>query len=227
MTEHSKDYELVDRYVRNELSADEEAYFEIRMLQSQQLQQHVQNALGIKEALKLDEKLKEPTITAISGSRHSRENPWKSMALAASVVLAVLSTLMFVKSSIEVNGLKRQIEELNQPKTSVLIVPVDIMRSTGNGSPDVIVQKPSANTIIQLDIELTRQSQVQSMLRIALYGDGPAPIASWEAAPLANGRTIAFLRSEQMPIGLVKLQISDADGKSLERRVLEFKRPVD
>ena len=41
MTEHSRVYELVDRYVRNELSADEEADFEIQMLESPELQKQV------------------------------------------------------------------------------------------------------------------------------------------------------------------------------------------
>ena len=227
MIKHSKDIELVDQYVRNELTADEEAEFEVRMLQSPPLQRYVQTALGIKEALRLGEKHAEPSLTAMGGNRHSRKNTWKSMALAASVLLAAFSTLMLVKTNNEAKELKRQIEKLNQPKTSILTVPVDIMRSSESGSPDVIVQKPSARTLIQLDIELTRQSQTQSALQFALYGDGPTPLARWEAIPLANGRTIALLRSEQIPTGLVELQISDIDGKILEHHLLEFKPHLD
>ena len=227
MTERPGDIELADMYVRNALTDDEEADFEVRMLQSPQLQQHVQTALAIKESLKLDEMLGESSSHTRSKDHHESGNSWGRMALAASVLLAIVSTLMLAKTSIESNQLKRQIAELVQPQTSVLTVPVNIMRSVGSGTPDVIVQKPSVGSVIQLDIELSGQSQAQPSLRFTLVNGGQESVVSWQVSPSANGRSTVLIRTEQIPNGLVQLQISDVAGNVLDRYLLEFRPPVD
>lgn len=226
MTEHSKNCELVDRYVRNELSADEEADFETRMLESPELQERVQASLGIKRALAMEDPT-EKSASEQQRSIHTGQNSWKTLALAASVLLAVFSTLMLVKTSIESGQLKRQIAVLNQPQTSVLTVPVDIMRSAGGATPDVIIQIPPAGTAVQLDIELTTQSQNQTLLNMALLDQQQNPLITWQAFPLDNGRSTVLIRSEQLSAGLVQLQISDADGVVLEQRLLEFRPPAE
>ena len=62
MTEQPNNIELADLYVRNKLTTDEETDFEVRMLESPELQQHVQTALAIKESFKLDKKLGDFTL---------------------------------------------------------------------------------------------------------------------------------------------------------------------
>jgi hypothetical protein len=227
MTERLSDIELADMYVRNELTGDDEADFEVRMLQSPQLQQHVQTALAIKESLKLEEKLGESPSDIRNSEHHKSRNSWGQMALAASVLLAVVSTLMWAKTSIDSNQLKRQITELSQPQALVLTVPVNIMRSFGSDTPDVIVQKPSAGSVIQLDIELSGQSRAQPLLRFTLVSEGQESNVSWQASPSANGRSTVLIRSEQIPTGLVQLQISDVDGNVMDRHLLEFRPPLD
>ncbi len=228
MTERRGDIELVDMYVRNAMTGDEEADFEVRMLESPQLQQHVQTALAIRESLKLQETIGESSSDPLSRDHHLKPGySWGRTALAASVLLAVVSTMMLVKTSIESNQLKHQIADLIQPQTSVLTIPVNIMRSAGSGTPDVIVQKPSDGSVIQLDIELSGQAQAQPSLLFSLLSGGQDSIISWQVSPSANGRSTVLIRSEQIPTGLVQLQITDVDGNILDRHLLEFRSPVD
>ena len=227
MTEHPADIELVDRYVRNEMTGDEEADFELRILKSPQLQEHVQIALAIKESFKLEEMLGESYSGTNNTNRYNPGNSWVQMTLAASVLLAVVSTLMWAKFNVESNQLKRQIAELNRPQTSVLTVPVSIMRSSGSGTSGVIVQKPSDGSIIQMDIELSAQSQAQDLLRFTLVSSASEPFIRWQESPTTNGGLTVLIRSEQIPTGLVQLQISDVAGNILDRYFLEFLAPVN
>ena len=71
MTERPGDIELADMYVRNELDGADEADFEVRMLESPQLQQHVKTALAIRESLKLEEILGE-SPSDIQNSKHHK-----------------------------------------------------------------------------------------------------------------------------------------------------------
>jgi hypothetical protein len=223
MTEHPTDIELADLYVRDKLSGDEEADFEVRMLESPQLQQHVETALAIQESLKLDQAHGKASPMALGSDQRKAGNPWGNMALAASVLLAVVSTVMLARTSIESDRLKQQVAELSQPQSSVLTVPISIMRSLGSGSPDVIVQKPPDGSVIQLDIELSRQSLAQPLLQFALESETESPILAWQTPPSANGRTTVLLQSRQIPTGLAQLSISDIDGNTLQSFLLEFR----
>lgn len=227
MTDRVSDIELADIYVRNELTGDEEAEFEVRMLGSSQLQQHVQTALAIRESLKLEE-LRVESSPPRRGRDHLELGiSWGHLAVAASVLLAVVSTLMFVKANIESKQLNRQIAQLIEPQTSVLTVPVNIMRSVGAVTPDVIVQKPSAGSIIQLNIELSAQAQAQTSLLFTLVNEERDSIIRWQASPSATGYSIVLIRSEQIPTGLAQLQVSDTDGNILGKHSLEFRPSLD
>lgn len=224
MTERPTDIELADMYVRDMLPADQEAEFELRMLESPELQQHVETALAIQQSLRLDQAHQEP------GHDNDDEpeimetgSGWKNWALAASVLLAVVSILLLAKSNVESEQLRLRVAELSQPQTLVLHVPVDIMRSFDAGTADVIVQKPPTGAAIQLDIELGQESRNQPLLGFSLLDATDTPIVTWQASPSADGRATALIRSEQTPTGLLQLTISNADGVVLDRRLIEFR----
>jgi len=227
MTERLDDIELADRYVRNKLAGDVETEFEVRMLENPELQQHVQTALAIRASLRLEEQLGDSSSGSHNSGQHKPRVDWGKLAIAASVLLVVVSTVMLAKSSIESNQLERQIAELTRPRTSFLKVPVNIMRSVGSNTPDVIVQMPSINSVIQLDIELSGKSQVHSSLRFDLESDEGISIATWKASASENGRTVVLFRSELIPAGFVHLRVSDVNGNILDRHLLEFRAPVD
>ncbi|MGB5291467.1 MAG: hypothetical protein WBN41_08455 [Lysobacterales bacterium] len=225
MTENLHDIEWVDRYIRNQLSAEEEAEFEVRMLQSKELQQHLQTAMALKESLKLDEEIGKSSARPPLTGQSRMKNRWRDMAIAASVMIALGSSAGLVVSRYQTDRLEQQIAELNQPATAVLLVPVHIMRSSEPGSSHVIVQKPPGRALIQLDIELSGQAlaQAQPFLQFALVNDKERPVLTWQASPLANGRATVLLRNDQVPAGNVRLEISDQGGNVLERHLLEFR----
>lgn len=223
MTRHLTDGELADLYVLDKLPGDEEAEFEERMLVDQQLQQHVETALAIKEALKLEQTLCEKTSGSRDKFHRKNANSWGGLALAASVLLTVVSVVMLARSGHEVDQLERKVAELSRPQTSVLKVPVNIMRSAVSASPEVIVQKPQNGGLIQLDIQLNIQSQTQPSLNFALENEMGVSIETWSAVPASNGHSIVLLRSEQIPVGKASLKISDSDGNILDRRLVEFR----
>ncbi len=141
----------VDRYLRNGLTTDEEAVFETALLDSPDLQLQLETALGIRQAVLLqaaagatEKAYPPPTLDA--------RNHWQPLALAASVVLAVFSTTMYWQVSNKAGMLQSEITAMSQPRTSVLTVPVDIMRSADSQTPDVMVQKPEGNALLVLDV---------------------------------------------------------------------------
>jgi len=223
MIENLGDFELVDRYVRNQLSAEDEADFELRMLQSKELQQHLQAALGIKETFKLDERTAKSSTKSPVADQSRLNFHWKDMAIAASVLIAVITSAGLVVSQYQSNRLEDKIAELNQPPTSVLVVPVQIMRSSKMGSSKVLVAKPSGRTLIQLDIELSRKAQAIPLLQFTLINDGQESLLRWQASPSASGRATVLLRNDQVPVGRMLLNISDNNGNVLEHHMLEFR----
>lgn len=223
MIERPTDIELADLYVRDKLSAGEEADFELRMLEDPELQEHVQTALAIRQCLKLGQACDEPGRTDTGMEARGSGDSWRNWVLAASVLLAVVTTLMLAKSNVESEQLRLRVAELSQPQTSVLSVPVNIMRTLGAGAADVIVQKPPAGSAIQLDIELGADSRNQGLLNFALSSDAGTPIVSWQASPSADGRATVLIRSELIPAGMVQLDIIHPDGNVLDRRLLEFR----
>jgi len=223
MTENLNDIEWVDRYIRNQLSAEEEAEFEVRMLQSKELQQHLQTAMALKESLKLDGEIGKTSARPPLIGQSRMKHRWRDMAIAASVLIALVSSAGLLSSRYRTIRLEQQIADLNQPATAVLLVPVQIMRSSEPGSSHVIVQKPPGRALIQLDIELSGQAQAQPILQFALVNDKQSPVLTWQASPLANGRATVLLRNDQVPTGNVRLEISDQGGNVLERHLLEFR----
>lgn len=73
------------------------------------------------------------------------------------------------------DNLQRQLDLLNQPRSQVLTVPVNIMRSAHGQVPDVIVQKPAGRAAILLDIELGPLARKLELLEFALVDEAEIP----------------------------------------------------
>lgn len=216
------DETFVDRYIRDELSAEELAAFEEALLEDPELQLHVETALGIRQVLSQAQALGDSA--APRPGRGRTRNQWAPLAMAASVLLALVSATLLWRTSLESNELKAQIEALKQPRTSVLQVPVDIMRSSGNVTPDVIIQKPAGHGLVVLDIELPPEFQNAPLIHFELRRDEAPPIVSWSARPGQDGRSSVALNAEAIPLGLIHLYISDEAGELRESRLLEFRQ---
>jgi hypothetical protein len=223
MADRQFNEEWVDRYVRDELSAEDEAAFEEALLEDAELQAQVEAVLGIRETLKREQSLAETA----SLSEPPVRNQWSTLAMAASVLLAVVSTTLFWRASVETNELREQVEALQQPRGSVLRVPVDIMRSAGNATPDVIVQKPSGRALLVLDIELSPTFRDLSVIQLELQSQGGEALLAWSASPRADGRVVTALNSEIVPDGEVWLLLSAPEGTLSESRLIEFRAPAD
>ena len=222
MTEQSKYSDWIDRYVRDELSDEEGVVFEERLIEDTQLQTELETVLAIRRALKLDDELASDSrqwAGTVSGA-----NQWSSMAIAASVLLAIVSTTFYWRASIETGRLRDQLTVLQAPRTTVLTVPVNIMRSEESNTPDVIVQKPAGNGVLVLDIELSPHFQSLGLIDFRLQASDSEVLFKWTAPPTSSGRATVVLISEAIPDGVAFLQISDPSGELKESRLLEFRK---
>jgi len=222
MAEHTSRHEWVDRYVRNELTVNEITEFEQVLMESPAIQKDLETVLGLREALLLEPEQDIPIDGLLPESLSDRGN-WQSMALAASLVLAAFSSGMAWKFSNDSADLQKQLNLLGQPRTDVLTVPVNIMRSAGSQAPDVIIQKPSGHSAILLDIELGKAALQQQALAFALVDEAGSKVLDWRTAAAAGGRVEVLLNSERIPATRVWLEIATSDGQLLERRLLEFR----
>jgi len=212
----------VDRYVRADLAADEIVKFEEAMMDSPSMQQELETVLGLRETLLLEPKQDIPQDDLLPESLSGGGN-WRSLALAATVILAVFSTVMFWKVSNDSADLRNQLDLVSQPRTQVLTVPVNIMRSADTQVPDVIIQKPAGLSAILLDIELGTAAIKHEELVFSLVDNDGVVISAWNAAPTRGGRARVLLHSEQIPPTRLWLQIFAIEGQKLERRLLEFR----
>lgn len=224
MVEQKVNNNWVDRYIRDELSAEDQAVFEENLFEDSELQQELEVALAIHETLRLDEQMSGEAH--VSSKSSIVTNPWTPLAMAASVLLAVVSTTLLWRSSVETGGLRQQLEALQQPRSSILNVPVNIMRSDGNDTPDVIIQKPDGKSVIVLNIELASRFQTLEMISFSLRQEGAKQFLTWSSQPSPDGHASVALNSESIPDGRVILQITGAENNVHESRLLEF-RPAN
>lgn len=222
MAEHPYDSEWIDRYLRNELTEDQEAEFETALLDSTELQQELESAMGVRQALLLDEELP-AAVTAEEADGVMAGGPrWQSLAMAASLVLAVFSTTMYWRVSNQAAGLESEIAALRQPNGNVLTVPVDIMRSSSERTPDVIVRKPEGSAMVLLDIEASQAVIGLDRVHVALREPEGEEVYSWTASPDSRGRIRSVLNAESLPTGKLWLEMGSGD-EVLDRRLLEFR----
>jgi hypothetical protein len=214
------DSDFLDRYVRGELSEEDESEFEIALLDSPELQAELQTVLAIRQALRLDAE-SEPPGSELSTDVLQGANNWQPFALAASLLLAVFSTTMYWKVSNETASLQQQLESFKQPNTDVVTVSIDIMRSSGN-RPAAIIQKPAPRSLMILEIELGEKSREQTSVRSSLKDESDQVLSTWTSEVMGwGGTSVAFL-ADNLPDGQVWLEIADVNGELLERRLLEF-----
>lgn len=225
MAEHQFNKDWVDRYVRNKLSSEDEIAFEIALLEDQHLQAEVESTMAIRETLKRVANASQLATTSVA-----RKMPLGSLttwALAASVLLAIVSTGLAWRFNIDNSVMQSQIEAMQSPLTNLLRVPVDIMRSSGNNTPDVVIQKPSGRSAIVLDIELSGRFQKLDLVDFSLRREDDDLLLVWSATPDRNGYVSVMLQSETIPDGKVFLYISDVHGQLVEKRLLEFRKAAD
>ena len=224
MAEDTSRQQWIDRYVRNELTVEEITEFELALIDSPQMQKGLEAVLGLREALLLEPDPGQETAgddllpESLSGGGN-----WRSLAMVASVLLAVFSTVMFWKVSNDSAALQNQLDLLSQPRTVLLTVPVNIMRSASSQEPDVIVKIPTGHSAMMLDIELNPASRQQQSLGFALLDEAGTAVLKWNATAGADGHVEALLNSEQVPASRLWLEISSEGGQVLDRRLLEFR----
>lgn len=224
MPDPSADEYWVDWYLRDELSAEDEAAFETAVLESPELQNELEASLALRAALARDARdARRADRIEPARAPRSEWGGWKALPLAASVTLAVLSTVMWWKADNEAVGLERQLEVLAQPASRVLTVDVPIMRSFSAETPDVIIQKPEGRAAILLNIELGLQSRELALLNFALVDPAGKTVVAWQSAPGREGRATAIIENRQIPASRLWLQISSGEHELLERRLLEFR----
>ena len=211
----------VDRYMRNGLTTEEEAVFETALLDSPDLQLQLETALGIRQAVMLHAELG-ATEKAYPPSTLDARNHWQPLALAASVVLAVFSTTMYWQVSNKAGMLQSEITAMSQPRTSVLTVPVDIMRSADSQTPDVMVQKPEGNALLVLDVELGPAVAALGQVRMSLRDAQALELLAWDSGRFDDGRATVAFDARKLPDGKVWLEMADGQGQVIDRRLLEF-----
>ena len=212
----------IDRYLRNELSAEDETRFENALLTSAKLQDELESTLAIRRVLQLETDAPEPQRQARAAASRL-PFPWVTVALAARLVLAVLSGLMYWYVSHEMANLRSGLETLVRPHAHQIVVPLDIMRSAGEDLPEAIIHKPAASASVVLDIELSAVAVAAGSLQLMLKDTAGAELATWHETVQDDGRVRSVFDAEFLPRGLVWLEISDRHGSLLDRRLLEFR----
>ncbi|MNC85823.1 hypothetical protein D3C83_14370 [compost metagenome] len=180
----------------------------------------VEAALGLREALRQSQG--GAVIAEIPPGRAA--NQWTPWALAASVLLAVTTTMVAWRGSVENGRLARELDAFQAPSTSVLTVPVDIMRSAGSVTPDVIIQKPAQGLIV-LDIEVSPAVAEMSTIDFELLSDAGEPLQRWTSTVDRNRRSMVAFRSNTLPEGRMILKMSGPQGQPSDTRLIELRPP--
>jgi hypothetical protein len=220
MTDPANQEMQVERYLANRMTDDEVARFEQQLLASTELQDEVELALAIKQAMPHDAVRPGPKVPATIPTRK-----WQPLALAASVSLAVLTSYLYVDQRKDNIDLRTQLELADQPNANVTIVPVRIFRSSTSLDPnpvaDVVVRKPAVGGVVILDIELDSQTREQPNLSAKLADSTEQELASWSIQPGSQSTRIS-LPVERIPDGMLKLAISGDEGTVLRTHWIEF-----
>lgn len=212
----------IDRYLRDELTDADEARFETALLESPRLQDELEAALAVQRLLKLEARASEPEPDE-GGSPSGLRLPWFTMALCASLIVAVLSGVMYWDINREIADMRTGIKEPGALRAQDVLVPLDIMRSASQDLPEAIIHRPDDGGDIVLDIELTATAVEADRLHMALRDPDGSEVAIWTAGPIRDGRVRAAFDAEFLPAGQVWLEMSDESGHLLDRRLLEFR----
>lgn len=208
------------KYVRNKLSPAEAEEYELQMLDSTRLQDELEEALVLQQALRQDK-----TVPVAHSSKSSYRFRW---AMAASIALLFICTSLltmnvYYNGQAETELLKNHIADLGKPRSDVVFATIKIMRSADSMVPDSIIQLPIKDSTIMMEIELGSRSRDAQQLFFTLQSDNHPVDLSWIGSANANGLTTVAIDSEKIPTGPVWLQVSAKNGEILERRLLEFR----
>jgi hypothetical protein len=215
----------VDRYLRGELDAAESAAFEVELLESTPLQDALEAALGVRRILELERGLEEAKpVTPSGGAAHWRTPPssWKSWGLAASLLVAAVTGSLWWRAEAENMQLHTRITELDRPVSTILSVPLDVMRSSNPGVPDAFIRKPQEATVLILDLEVAERLAQAPVLELELRAERGDELARWSAAPDADGRIQIAHRADLLPDGRLTLRISDPASGNSDMRLIEL-----
>ncbi len=228
MRETGEISQRADSYVRGKLDKSAIDAFEIELLESLQLQDAVEDALGLQQLAKVEQKRidSKNTVLPFFFSGHSGERPvvlqW---SLAASVLMATVTSTLLWRSESENSGLQSQVAAFNQPVGRLISVPMDIMRTMDSRSPDVVIRMPAQASILALDVELDPALASAASLMLSLSNASGEQVFSWQASPGLNGRLDFAFMSTTLTYGKFWLTMRAANSDVVDERLLELLPP--
>jgi hypothetical protein len=214
-----------DRYVRGNLDVAETAAFESEMLESPEVQNAVEVALGLRRAFEFERELPGAQVVPLHAAAAHRPvslSRWPAWAMAASVSVAAVAGTLLWRSEAENALLHSRLAELNRPVETVLSVPLDVMRSAGPRAPDVRIRKPAGAALLVLDVEVAAPLLDAGALNLALIAGQGQALLNWSAKPGPDGRLKVALRSEQLPDGILELRMNRPGLDVTDVRLLEL-----
>ena len=215
----------VDRYVRGELDPTETAAFEAELLESPTLQDALETALGLRRTLEFERTLNEAGPVSPDTRARPRgaiPSTWQPWALAASLMAVAVTASLWWRTGAENAQLHARIADLERPVSTVLSVPLDVMRSSEPGVPDVFIRKPEGAAVLILDLEVAPRHALAPALHLELRTEQGGELARWSAAPGADGRIQITHRADLLPDGRLTLRISDPASDGSDIRLIEL-----
>lgn len=215
----------VDRYVRGEFDPAETAAFEAELLESPELQDALETALGLRRTLEFERTLNEAgqvSHDTPAGPRGPLPSRWKSWALAAPLMAAAVTASLWWRTGAENEQLHARIADLDRPVSTVLSVPLDVMRSSNPGVPDVFIRKPEEAAVLIIDLEVAPRLALAPALDLELRAEQGDELARWSATPDADGRIQIAHRADLLPDGRLTLRISDPASGGSDIRLIEL-----
>ncbi len=227
MADERLNSDWVDDYIRGRLSEAEQTAFEEQLMDDPSLQDELEVALAVRSTLQgVDAQDEAATgAGAMPDNRKDGFAPtgrWAPYAMAASVVLAVVSVTLLWRESVRTDELRRQVAALEAPVTGVLSVPVDIMRSAGGRTPDVILVKPESGLVV-FDIEVAPRFRSLQDLVLSLRSEDGSEVFSSKVTADRHGRVTIALRSDQLPVGLNELHMTHPGLEGHDARLIEVR----
>lgn len=205
----------VDRYLRDELDSEECEAFELALMDSPELSKNLAAAMGVQQALEQEEAhLSDADPGEISPL--APPSGWRTLALVASLVLAVFSTTMLWQTS-------NQLSSLQAPVGDVLTVPVEVMRSGSDVEAARAIAIPDETGLVLFDIEIPADHSDEPVLSMRLSEPGGQEIMSWQSSPLPSGNHNVAVRASQLPKGQALFEARNLEGDLIYQMLLEFR----
>jgi len=202
----------VDRYVRNELSTDDEMTFEAALFDSPALRGDVEAALSLQSLLQIEEAADTPA--AEPNERRPGHLRLPPLAMAASFLVGVLGVSMWLQRASDITDLELQVAELQRPYSDVSIRRLDVMRSSGS-TPAHLVRKPAEGGLLVLDVELSASTRDYPKLEVSLLDADGASMGGWRGSIADRERITLAIPSSRLSAGEAAIEIK-AGGEVVE-----------